>query len=93
LVFRIESKNDGYLEYSRMRELNVNEIEQVNGGLHPDALWAGSLGVSMSFFVMAIGGAAALTPFGMGAMLAASILSSAVAISTQVDVTQRPETP
>ncbi len=25
--------NVGYLEYNRMRELNVNEIEQVSGGI------------------------------------------------------------
>lgn len=29
--------NVGYLEYNRMRELNVNEIQEVNGGILNEA--------------------------------------------------------
>jgi hypothetical protein len=38
--------NVGYMEYNKMRELNVNEIEEVNGGMR---------GLSWFLFTLGLG--------------------------------------
>jgi len=63
-----------------MRELNVCEIEEVNGGVvSQDAAYGAALGAAGGFLAIGVG-VAALTPVGVGIMLGASIISSGFAI-------------
>jgi hypothetical protein len=62
------------MEYNKMRELNVNEIQEVNGG--GVAEWGVSVGTATAFLGMAL---AVSNPIGAGIFAGASILSSGAA--------------
>lgn len=59
-------------------ELNEDEISLVGGGFN--TLHQTSVGAAVGFLAIAVGGAAMLTPVGMGVFLTASIFSSGTAI-------------
>ena len=56
-----------------MRELSLQEVEQVNGAVSTDATWGGAI----AFVGMAIAGAATFTPAGVAVLCGASLALSA----------------
>jgi lactobin A/cerein 7B family class IIb bacteriocin len=60
-----------------MQVLTTQQVESVNGG-------GDGANMAIGFLAIAVGGAAVLTPVGMGVFLGASIISSAIDIYTQL---------
>jgi|TARA_B100000929_G_scaffold124220_1_gene98309 bacteriocin-like protein len=71
-----------FYEDEHMKELSIQELDAVSGGVSDDTIYAGSLASAGGFLFTAITSAAALTPVGMGILLTASIISSGIAIAT-----------
>ena len=62
-----------------MQELNIEQIEQVSGGISEDVIWGVSLGVSSAF---AAGAAAVASPIIAFAFVSGSLISTAMAFDT-----------
>jgi bacteriocin-like protein len=71
-----------FYEDEHMKELSIQELNAVSGGVSDDTIYAGALASAGGFLFTAITSAAALTPVGMGILLTASIISSGIAIAT-----------
>ncbi|MEG3767594.1 hypothetical protein [Alteromonas sp. 14N.309.X.WAT.G.H12] len=73
----------GYMECNGMRELNVNDIEQVNGGVSQ----ATAIGVNTAIATAGVGASAAMTSAGLaltatGVGIVAGLILVSVAVTT-----------